>query len=230
MGSWLFSSNACNISSCEFRTHPGAHRLVYVRRPRDLIAFQIAMKTGRDSTTHRHPNGAEPVSKRVKTAAYSCTRETTHSPNCQSAVFSRVGRFFPESAAFGTSGPFFERVGRFWNESTADCPLNLRSLWPIRTCRVAAGPVPGASFGVTMDTLSLHLPRPRCSASCLAGAADLARAQHDDRFGTDLRSPRWKRWKIARYCRRCRNSTSPIRQAAARLAGRWRSTPSAISL
>jgi len=32
MGSWLFSSNPCNISSCEFGTHPGAHRLVYVRR------------------------------------------------------------------------------------------------------------------------------------------------------------------------------------------------------
>ena len=60
--------------------------------------------------------------------------------------------------------------------------------------------------------------------------ADPAHSQRDDRFGTDLRSPRWKRWKIARYCRRCRNSTSPIRQAAARLAGRWRSTPSAISL
>jgi hypothetical protein len=32
MGSWLFSSKHCNFSSCEFGTHPGAHRLVYVRR------------------------------------------------------------------------------------------------------------------------------------------------------------------------------------------------------
>ena len=55
MGSWLFSSNACNISSCEPWTHPGAHRLVYVRRPRELIAFQIAVKTGRDSTHTQTP-------------------------------------------------------------------------------------------------------------------------------------------------------------------------------
>ena len=209
MGSWFFSSNACNISSCEFRTHPGAHRLVYVRRPRDLIAFQIAMKTGRDSTTHRHPNGAEPVSKRVKTAAYSCTRETTHSPNCQSAVFSRVGRF--------------------WNESTADCPLNLRSLWPIRTCRVAAGPVPGASFGVTMDTLALRLSRLPCSASCLVGSVDPAAPFHADQFVADTCGRRWKPWKIAACCRRCRSSTSPIRQAAERLAARWWSSPPATS-
>src|SRR6516164_3045034 len=45
MGSWLFSSNACNISSCELWTHPGAHRLVYVRRPSELSAFRNAMKS-----------------------------------------------------------------------------------------------------------------------------------------------------------------------------------------
>ena len=45
MGSWLFSSNACNISSCEPWTHPGAHRLVYVRRPNELNAFRNAMKS-----------------------------------------------------------------------------------------------------------------------------------------------------------------------------------------
>ena len=64
MGSWLFSSSPCNISSCEFRTHPGAHRLVYERRPRELIAFQIAVKTGPVSERGRPPERPERVSKR----------------------------------------------------------------------------------------------------------------------------------------------------------------------
>ena len=89
MGSWLFSSNACNISSCEPWTHPGAHRLVYVRRPSELNAFRKAMKT----------------------AAESLHWETTHRLNFQSRpFFSRVRQLFPESAVFGMSRPFLERV------------------------------------------------------------------------------------------------------------------------
>ena len=49
MGSWLFSSNACNISSCEPWTHPGAHRLVYVRRPPELSVFRMAVKSAAES-------------------------------------------------------------------------------------------------------------------------------------------------------------------------------------
>ena len=72
MGSWLFSSNPCNCSSCELGTHPGAHRLVYVRRPSELNAVRNALKT----------------------AATHSTRETTHSPNCRSRpFFSRVQYF-----------------------------------------------------------------------------------------------------------------------------------------
>jgi hypothetical protein len=41
MGSWLFSSKRCNFSACELGTHPGAHRLVYVRRPRELAANRL---------------------------------------------------------------------------------------------------------------------------------------------------------------------------------------------
>ena len=56
MGSWLFSSNACNCSSCEPWTHPGAHRLVYVRRPRELNAFRKAVKTAPDSVRCSPPH------------------------------------------------------------------------------------------------------------------------------------------------------------------------------
>ena len=49
MGFWLFSSNPCNCSSCELGTHPGAHRLVYVRRPSELNGFRNAMKTAGQS-------------------------------------------------------------------------------------------------------------------------------------------------------------------------------------
>jgi hypothetical protein len=40
MGSWLFFSSPCNSLPCEHGTHPGAHRLVYVRRYTELNASQ----------------------------------------------------------------------------------------------------------------------------------------------------------------------------------------------
>ena len=58
MGFWLFSSNPCNCSSCELGTHPGAHRLVYVRRPNELNAFRKAVKTAPDSVRCRPPTHA----------------------------------------------------------------------------------------------------------------------------------------------------------------------------
>src|SRR6516225_5629015 len=55
MGSWLFSSNPCNCSSCELGTHPGAHRLVYVRRPNELNAFPNAVLSAPDSVRCKPP-------------------------------------------------------------------------------------------------------------------------------------------------------------------------------
>jgi len=55
MGSWLFSSNPCNCSSCELGTHPGAHRLVYVRRPSELNAFRNAVKTEESHSARQFP-------------------------------------------------------------------------------------------------------------------------------------------------------------------------------
>jgi len=50
MGSWLFFSSPCNSLPCEHGTHPGAHRLVYVRRSIvELNAFRNAVKTSRVS-------------------------------------------------------------------------------------------------------------------------------------------------------------------------------------
>ena len=103
MGSWLFSSKRCNFSACEFRTHPGAHRLVYVRRLSELNAFR---KAG-ENRGRVIPSGNHTPSELPEWAVFFQGRP----------FFSRVGRFWNESAVFGTSRPYLERVGGFWNES-----------------------------------------------------------------------------------------------------------------
>jgi hypothetical protein len=58
MGSWLFSISPCRIEPYTINPHPGAHRLVYVRRPNELNAFRNAVKTA--GTSPRPPNGSSP--------------------------------------------------------------------------------------------------------------------------------------------------------------------------
>ena len=98
MGSWLFSSNPCNCSSCELGTHPGAHRLVYVRRPNELNAFRNAMK----SAAEPFHSGNHTQAELPESAVFVQSRPAV----------SRVGQLFPESASCFQSRPFLERVGR----------------------------------------------------------------------------------------------------------------------
>jgi len=91
MCSWLFSSNPCNCSSCELGTHPGAHRLVYVRRPSELNAFR---KAG-ENRGRVIPSGNHTPSELPEWAVFFQSRPAV----------SRVGRIWNESAVFGTSHP-----------------------------------------------------------------------------------------------------------------------------
>ena len=57
MGSWLFSSNRCNLSSCELCTHPEAKFRACATPCQPLNAFRNALKTAPGPHSARHDAG-----------------------------------------------------------------------------------------------------------------------------------------------------------------------------
>jgi len=110
--------------------------------------------------------------------------ELPESVSCfQSRPFlERVGRFWNESAVFGTSRPFLERVGPFWHESAVFGMSRLS--WSARTWPSAADRRPAAKCRGWLGFLPIprlvaparqipHAPLAKGSPSFLCEALDI---------------------------------------------------------